>query len=55
LLGHLIDKIVIEPHPAGVTTNLSRRRGEDDSSLAQRRHEHQERVLFQRVRISWKQ
>jgi hypothetical protein len=55
LLGHLIDKVVIEPHPAGVTTNLSRRRGEDDSSLAQRRHEHQERVLFQRVRISWKQ
>jgi hypothetical protein len=55
LLGHLIDKIVIEPHPAGVTTTLTRRRGEDDASLAQRRLEHQELVLSQRVRISWKQ
>jgi site-specific DNA recombinase len=55
LLGHLIDKIIIEPHPAGVTTTLTRRRGEDDSSLGQRRHEHQELVLLQRVHVSWKQ
>jgi hypothetical protein len=55
LLGHLIGKIIIEPHPAGVTTTLTRRRGEDDASLGQRRHEHQELVLLQRVHVSWKQ
>jgi site-specific DNA recombinase len=55
LLGHLIEKVVIEPHPAGVTTHLSRRRGEDTQSYESRRKEHQERILFQRVHVSWVQ
>jgi DNA invertase Pin-like site-specific DNA recombinase len=54
LLKHVIDKIVIEPHPAGVTTNLSRRRAETDEDVAQRRAQHRERLLLQRVHISWK-
>jgi site-specific DNA recombinase len=54
LLEHVIDKVVIEPHPAGVTTNLSRRRAETDEDLARRRAEHREKLLLQRVRISWK-
>ncbi|SDY89546.1 Site-specific DNA recombinase [Modestobacter sp. DSM 44400] len=55
LLGHLVEKVVIEPHPAGATTHLSQRRGEDAQSYESRRKEHQERILFQRVRVSWKQ
>jgi hypothetical protein len=53
LLGHVIDKIIIQPHPAGVTTNISRRRGEDDESLAGRRQHHRERLLLQRVHVHW--
>jgi hypothetical protein len=54
LLEHVIDKVVIEPHPAGVTTNLSRRRAETDEDLARRRADHREKLLLQRVCISWK-
>ncbi len=54
LLGHLIDKIVIGPHPAGVTTNLSRRRAETDEELTRRRAEHRENLLLQRVSVFWK-
>lgn len=55
LLGHVIEKIVIEPHPVGMTTNLSRRRGESDESLRNRRREHRELLLLERVHVTWKQ
>lgn len=55
LLGHVIERVTIEPHPAGTTTALSRRRGEDDETLFSRRKEHQELLLLQRVHVTWKQ
>ena len=54
-LGHVIEKVVIGPHPAGTTTTLSRRRGESDESLENRRKENQELLLLQRVGVMWKQ
>ena len=54
LLGHVIEKVVVEPHPAGTTTHLSRRRGEDDVSYKSRRKEHREKLLAQRVHVHWK-
>ena len=55
LLGHVIDRIVIEPHSAGVPTTLTARRGETPEQLEHRRREHQEQVLLQRVHVSWRQ
>ncbi len=55
LLGHVIETVVVEPHPAGTTTHLSRRRGEDDVSYKSRRKEHREKLLAKRVHVHWKQ
>ncbi|WP_256375514.1 recombinase family protein [Modestobacter sp. DSM 44400] len=55
LLEHVIETITVQPHPKGVTSTLTRKREESDEQLESRRREHQERVLFQRVRVSWKQ
>jgi site-specific DNA recombinase len=52
-LEHVIDRVTIAPHPADVTSTLTRRRGESDEQLKSRRKEHQERIMLQRVRIRW--
>ncbi len=54
LLGDVIEKVVVEPHPAGMTSHLSRRGGEDDVSYKSRRKEHREKLLAQRVHAHWK-
>lgn len=53
LLEHVLDKVVINPHPAGVTATLTRRRQESDADLQKRRTEHLERTLLQRVHVKW--
>jgi len=53
LLEHVVAKVVIHPHPAGVTSTLTRRRHEHDGDLIKRRLEHSERTLFQRVHVQW--
>jgi DNA invertase Pin-like site-specific DNA recombinase len=55
LLRHVIERIVILPHPVGVASTLPRRKGESDDALAARRREHDDMVLLQRVRIGWKE
>lgn len=53
LLEHVIDRVTIMPHPEGVASTLTRRRGESDEQLESRRNDHQELLLRQRVRVLW--
>jgi len=55
LLEHVIDRVTIMPHPAGATSNLTRRRQETNLDLQKRRAEHLEHLLFARVHVTWKQ
>jgi hypothetical protein len=54
-LEQVIDRVTILPHPAGVASTLTRRRGESDEQLKSRRKEHLDAILFERVRVSWRQ
>jgi hypothetical protein len=54
-LEQVIDRVTILPHPAGVASTLTRRRGESDEQLKSRREEHLDAILFERVRVSWRQ
>ncbi len=51
ILGHFLADVVIKPHPKGVATRMSRRRGESDSDYFERCAAHQEAVLARRVEV----
>jgi site-specific DNA recombinase len=53
LLEHVLDRVVIHPHPAGVTSTVNRKRSESAEQLENRRKEHSELILRQRVEIKW--
>jgi site-specific DNA recombinase len=53
-LGMFIEQVTISPHPSGAAVNLTRRRGESDNELADRRAVHLASVLEARVKVRWK-
>lgn len=53
LFEHFIERIVIAPHPAGVTTTVTRRRDEPDDEYDARVKAHRELILSERVKIEW--
>ncbi|MGY1724737.1 recombinase family protein [Blastococcus sp. SYSU DS0533] len=54
LLSHVIEKVVVEPHPPRMATTLTRKRGECNEDLEKRRKQHQELVLLRRVHVRWR-
>lgn len=53
ILGAVIERVYINPHPAGVTVAPPRRRGETDEAHRDRVDRHTARVLEQRVDVRW--
>lgn len=49
-----VTAVRVKPFPAGMTTTLTRRRGESDESLRDRRAEHAREALRRRVEIAWR-
>lgn len=54
VLSALIERVDIGPMPKGMTTNLSRRRGESDASHSQRRAANLATVMNERVHTVWR-
>jgi DNA invertase Pin-like site-specific DNA recombinase len=54
VLSMFIDKVMIQPYPDGMPVTLTRRRGESDESLAERRAELVATALRVRVKVSWR-
>ena len=50
-VSRVIDRVEVAPFPPGMTTNLSRRRGESDRDLRSRRDRHEATVLERRVTV----
>ncbi len=46
--------LVVAPHPAGVASTIPAKRGESAEELAERRREHLDLLMYQRVLVEWK-
>ena len=53
ILGQLIRRTTISPHPTDLARGLHIRKGESADDLAWRREVHQAEVLYKRVDIDW--
>lgn len=54
VLSAIIREVRVGPHPAGIATTLTSRRGETAASLAERRAEHTREVMKRRVDVMWR-
>jgi hypothetical protein len=53
-LEQVIERVTISPHPVGMTSTITRRRGETDEDFGTRRRDHLHGLLLRRVRIDWR-
>lgn len=54
LLQHVVDRVLVFPHPKGLTTTPTRKRSESEESFAERKRLHVATAMSRRVRIVWK-